>query len=104
MSHHVIQIVPPSRPLLRIAKRILVGAGLVAVGYVGAQVAPSPAGSIFAASFRGITSTAQTAPEGSSPSPSRDAPGTGASQRDFDYFPDHYQNQAKEAAKPIDTF
>jgi hypothetical protein len=24
--------------------------------------------------------------------------------RDFDYFPDHYRNQAKEPAEPIDTF
>jgi hypothetical protein len=30
---------------------------------------------------------------------------SGATQdQPFDYFPDHYVNQAKEPAEPIDTF
>jgi hypothetical protein len=27
-----------------------------------------------------------------------------APARDFDYFPDHYRNQAKEPVEPVDTF
>jgi len=102
MSDKVIQIVPPPAPLLRIAKRILVCAGLIAVGYVGAQIAPSPVGSIFAAGFRSTSSMAHPDPESPLQASSHDAPD--ASQGAFDYFPDHYQNQAKEAAEPIDTF
>lgn len=99
MSHQVIRIVPPPAPLLRIAKRVLVGAALIAMGYVGAQVAPSPVDSIFAAGFHGAASTRHAGPESL-----HAAPGTDAAQRDFDYFPDHYQNQATEVAEPIDTF
>lgn len=47
------------------------------------------------------------APRAASPSPAtRDAtakPGTAQDQA-FDYFPDHYVNQAKEPAEPIATF
>ena len=35
-----------------------------------------------------------------SPSAARDA----SVEQSFDYFPDHYRNQAKERAEPIDTF
>jgi hypothetical protein len=101
MSHKVVQIVPPPAPLLRIAKRLLICAGLIAVGYVGAQITPGPAGSIFAAGFRNSTSTAHPGPESPLQASSHDTPD--ASQRDFDYFPDHYRNQGKEA-EPIDTF
>ena len=34
------------------------------------------------------------------PSAARDA----SVEQPFDYFPDHYRNQAKERAEPIDTF
>jgi hypothetical protein len=41
-------------------------------------------------------------------SPSFPAPDTaaksGTQDRPFDYFPDHYTDQAKEPAEPIDTF
>jgi hypothetical protein len=47
------------------------------------------------------------APRAASPSPAtRDAaakPGT-AQDQPFDYFPDHYVNQAKEPAEPIASF
>jgi len=102
MSHKVVQIVPPTAPLLRIAKRILVCAGLIAVGYVGTQIAPGPAGGIFAAGFRSTTSTAHPGPESPLQTPSHDA--ADASQREFDYFPDHYRNQGKEADENVPTF
>jgi len=36
--------------------------------------------------------------------PVKDAAQGAARQRDFDYFPDHYRNQATEPAEPIATF
>jgi hypothetical protein len=33
-----------------------------------------------------------------------DAAGKSGAAQPFDYFPDHYVNQAKEPAEPIDTF
>jgi hypothetical protein len=103
MSHKVVQIVPLSTRLLRIAKRIVVGLGLVAVGYVGAHVAPSPVDNLFAAAIS-TASTRHSGVDPSRPPPSPNAPGVGASQRDFDYFPDHYQNQARDVAPPVDQF
>ena len=51
------------------------------------------------------------APPGGATQPAASAPGSDAAVKSgatedqpFDYFPDHYVNQAKEPAEPIDTF
>ena len=36
--------------------------------------------------------------------PSAAAPARRDAQQPFDYFPDHYVNQAKEASQPVDQF
>lgn len=38
------------------------------------------------------------------PPPDRTATSDSAGQRPFDYFPDHYVNQAKQPAEPIEQF
>ena len=107
MSHQVVQLIPQSRPALLAARRILVGAALVATGYLFAVIAPAPldffhsaaSGSDAEAKVHGTSASARSvlAPpsEGSSPA---------SVQRDFDYFPDHYRNQGKEADENVPTF
>ena len=45
-----------------------------------------------------------TVPSASFASPDRPEASDGATQQRFDYFPDHYRNQAQTPAEPIDTF
>ena len=107
MSHQVIQLIPQPRPALLAARRILVGAALIAVGYVGAHMVPSPVDSLFAAGFGSTVSAKHYAPSSSdrkSPVVPREGAGEGAIRRDFDYFPDHYRNQGKEVDENVSTF
>ena len=57
-------------------------------------VDPEPATGVRNASTSTGTATAAVRPTITETAPARD----------FDYFPDHYRNQAKEPAEPIDTF
>lgn len=92
---------------LRIARRILIAAAIVAAGYVTVLVTGEFLGSLD--EFSGMTLGSQTASEQSmpgrlNPSPSPARARTDREERDFDYFPDHYRNQATEPAEPIATF
>jgi hypothetical protein len=45
-----------------------------------------------------------TFPAASLASPDRPEASDGATRQRFDYFPDHYRNQAQKPAEPIDAF
>jgi len=90
---------------LRAVQKILIGAVLVAIGYLAALLVPlSP--ELRGASFNHAVAkhAVAPAPNRAPPATSGEAPSAHSPQRDFDYFPDHYQNQAKEVAEPINTF
>jgi len=105
MAHHLI----PVRPVLpRNLKRILVAGAFAALAYLVFLFAGIPIGrysSMHEASAveRGSHSGAQGSERARRAAPyetarAREAP------PDFDYFPDHYQNQAREPAEQIATF
>jgi hypothetical protein len=107
MSHQVVQLIPHSRPALLAARRIVVGAALVATGYLVAVIAPAPLGFFRSAA----SSSAAEAKARGTPASARSlvaAPSEASTpasvQRDFDYFPDHYRNQGKEADENAPTF
>ena len=82
-------------------RRILAGAALVALGYIVALIAsPSaePPFGVSVGSAAGVKGVGDAGRFASSATAANESP------RAFDYFPDRYQNQAKEAAEPIDTF
>jgi ABC-type sugar transport system substrate-binding protein len=107
MSHQVVQLIPHSRPTLLAARRILVAAALVATGYLVAVIAPAPldffhtvaSGSAADAKEHGTPASAR-----SLVAPPSEASTPASVQRDFDYFPDHYRNQGKDADENIPTF
>jgi hypothetical protein len=102
MSH---RFVFDSSPATRAVRRGLVGAALVVAGYLAALLASisvailggpgsdnaSDAGAAASSAF------AQKAPPEAAIAASR-------AQHDFDYFPDHYTNQAREVAEQPPTF
>jgi hypothetical protein len=98
-----------SAPLRAVQKALIVTA-LIAIAYVAVQIAGSSLGSLdeFSGMTLGSATTANpatTTPTPLAPSSSRgEKHDSRTPQRDFDYFPDHYQNQAKEVAEPIATF
>jgi hypothetical protein len=56
------------------------------------------------ASWLGIGHSGATQPAPRNASPDRTATSDSAGQQPFDYFPDHYVNQAKAPAEPIEPF
>jgi hypothetical protein len=100
MSH---PFVTDSSPAMRAAKRALIGAALVAIGYIAALLA-SPSVAMLSGPEGNVSDAGAAAP----PSFAHIAPTKPAStrrmQQDFDYFPDHYINQAREAAEQPPTF
>jgi hypothetical protein len=52
----------------------------------------------------GVGHSGAASPAASLASPDRPEASDGATQQRFDYFPDHYRNQAQQPAEPIDTF
>jgi hypothetical protein len=79
--------------------------GLAALGYlaaplVGQSLPPRSAAS--ATANQAAIGSGQTATNADAASPL--APTATAPNRDFDYFPDHYVNQATKAEEPIPTF
>jgi hypothetical protein len=102
MQQRIVSLVP-NRSALRVAKRVLVGATLVAVGYLAALVAPAFVGISDAVSIDSAAAVKHAAADATRVGATSPAAAAGES-RDFDYFPDHYQNQAKEASEPPDTF
>lgn len=63
---------------------------------IAAILGPYPAAMLIS----GHANAAKPGVQTISPSAARDA----SVEPSFDYFPDHYRNQAKEPAEPIDTF
>jgi len=95
--------VSASSPAMRIAKRAVIGVTLLVIGYVAALL--GPASVAIPGDPRGNASDAGAAAQPASHSTS--PPGAASMrgmQQDFDYFPDHYTNQAREAADRASTF
>jgi hypothetical protein len=85
----------------RVTRRIAVGAALIAVGY-GVALVVSPSIQLPSSVSVGNAAAVKHAAERpASPAP---ASADNASPPDFDYFPDHYKNQAREPSEPTDTF
>ena len=86
------------------AKRILIGVTLVAVGYLAALLvsgsAAIPGGRGDNASDASAAASSVFAHRASREEGDRIKPAA----RDFDYFPDHYVNQAREVAEQPPTF
>jgi hypothetical protein len=94
-------IVPTSNRLSAIAGRIVVGGVLIALGYVAALVTSQGSEVTFGIGRVGATRHAalDAGHPGEAPSPADTTPA-----HDFDYFPDHYNNQAREVAEQPPTF
>ena len=73
--------------------RAYVYAGIVVVVVITALVGPPPIAMLTAGHTKTVDAGAQTA-----------APGDASSRQTFDYFPSHFELQAKEPAEPIATF
>ena len=95
-----------SSSAVSVTKRVIVGATLVVVGYLAAVLAPPTVG-IGGVTF-GIAAPVQhlsaAVAARTAAAMQRNAAGGGPLRRDFDYFPDHYTNQATEVEEPIATF
>ena len=76
--------------------RWFVYAGIMLAVVITALVGPPPIAMLTVGHTRTVDAGTQAAP----PSPLRDAP----TEQAVDYFPNLYQNQAKEPAEPIATF
>lgn len=74
----------------------IVLATLALVMVIAAILGPYPVAMLTSGHAHAARPGAQT----TLPSAARDA----SVEQPFDYFPDHYRNQAKERAEPIDTF
>jgi hypothetical protein len=88
-------------------KRAATGALLVGLGYVAALVVPILAGLPGGASL-GVATSSSRDPALPPPrllvSPRRALTAASEPQAAFDYFPDHYRNQATEPAEQLPTF
>ena len=95
--------VSASSSAMSTAKRALIGVALVVIGYVAALLGPAsvaipngPGGNASDAGAAAQPASDSTSPPG--------AASTRGMQQDFDYFPDHYTNQAREVADQASTF
>jgi hypothetical protein len=102
MSH---LLVSDSSPAMRVARRAAIGVALVTIGYFAALLA-SISVAIVGEPGSGNASDAGAAapPVFAHGNLSPEAASTGRMQNDFDYFPDHYNNQAREVAEQPPTF
>lgn len=71
------------------------------IAFVTTMVAVLAPGS---ATWLGIGHSGATSPAAPIASPDRPEANDGTTQQRFDYFPDHYRNQAQKPAEPIDAF
>lgn len=85
----------------RVTRRIAVCAALIATGYAVALVVSPSIQLPFSISVGNAAAVNHAAERPASPAP---ASADSASQRDFDYLPDHYENQARGPSQPTDTF
>ncbi len=91
-------------PAMIVVKRALAGAALVAAGYFAALLASTSLigpGTVAKGTASDATAVAASALAQKPSSPEAAADGR---QRDFDYYPDHYTNQAREVADQPPTF
>lgn len=88
---------------LRVAKKVLGFAVIVATLNVAVLFATVSLGTVheFPEMTPGRHAAAQSA---RAPAAAAEQPENRAPERDFDYFPDRYVNQATEPAEPIATF
>jgi hypothetical protein len=86
-------------------KRALVGAALVATGYLAALLASISVAIVGGTGSGNASDVGAAAPSefAQKAVPDRAAP-TDRTRRDFDYFPDHYANQGSEVAEQPPTF
>ena len=82
---------------MSVARRVLAGAALVAAGYLAALFTPISGALVGAPAIGNVSDAGTAASSVVAPGGSTDGPDR-SSQRDFDYFPDHYVNQAREVA------
>ena len=92
MSHRSVY---DSSPAMNAAKRVLIGAALVAGAYLASLLV---SGSAAIPVVSGSSSDAGAAASSAEPGSASRA------SRDFDYFPDHYTDQAREVAEQPATF
>lgn len=96
-----LRIAARSSATVSITRRIAASVALIAVGYVAALVAsPSIQLPLGVGPSHGAAAN-QAAERSAAPA---SATANLAAPRDFDYFPDHYQNEAREPSQPADTF
>jgi len=105
MARHQTPI-PPVLP--RTARRVLIAGALAALAYLVVLFAGIPIASYSrmhdaSAVERGNHSSA-SASEHARRGAQRETASVREAPRDFDYFPDHYHNQAREPAEQIATF
>jgi hypothetical protein len=86
------------------AKRALIGVALVVIGYVAALLGPAPSVAIPSGPGGNASDGSAAAQPASHSTSPPGAASTGRMQEAFDYFPDHYTNQAGEVADQASTF
>ena len=97
-------LVPSSNALGATTRHIVVGAVLVAVGYLAARVASPATDSAFGPGIGRVAAAKHAASDPARAGLAASPAVTNESARDFDYFPDHYVNQAREVAEQPPTF
>ena len=92
---------------LQVARKVLIAAVVIAAAYVAVLLTGELVGSpdAFSSVTLGRHTTAKhRAATRLDSSPSLAGGQADDSGNDFDYFPDHYRNQATEPAEPVATF
>jgi hypothetical protein len=101
MSHRSVS--HPSRAT-SLAKRVFIGAALAAAAYLAAVLASNSI-AILGGAENNPSDADATASSILAPGDSREgADHLSGAAREFDYFPDHYLNQAREVAEQPPTF
>jgi hypothetical protein len=95
-----LRIVSSASSSLSAGRRFLACVVLIAIGYIAALLASPSAELRFGVGVGNAAAMKDATPPAPTSSPSA---ATGSAS-DYDYFPDHYQNQAREAAEPASTF
>ncbi len=87
----------------RTATRILVVVALAVIAYATIRSSSSPTDEFPVAEFGAVLEATNSQFAGLDLAGGGPKPATGQ-QRDFDYFPDHYVNQANKPAEQVDAF
>lgn len=99
----LVSVFPSRRSRGAMTRRIVTGLALFALGYVAAIVASPVEKLPWVAALGGAVAARPAVSDTDRANVATQPPGVIESPR-FDYFPDHYKNQAREPSEPTDTF